>query len=149
MVLKITAEWLWQHGACWSERRRFAELWPNGATITIENVRKALAADLSLLWFINELCLPGEVDAYWQVVAELEKERSRLRNTSDWLDYSARYDLSAKELAECREEFDKLCAELRHKAARIVPVAFMRATRRFQSPRTQAATDRLLSKKER
>lgn len=145
MALKITKDWLWRRGACAPECQRFAELWPNGATITIKNVRKAQAADLNLSWFIDAICSRTEASVYWHTLSELAREREDLLSYHDWLNYTAPYHVSAEALTVCCERFADKWAALERKTARAIFIAFMCATHRYQAPRTQAATDRLIN----
>jgi len=56
----ITKELLAKLHACPGQVARFTEMWPTGADLTPENVRKALAADLSVKWLARNAATPKE-----------------------------------------------------------------------------------------
>ncbi|HUT58708.1 MAG TPA: hypothetical protein VNA25_12755 [Phycisphaerae bacterium] len=75
---KITVAFLRKLGACQSSVELFAKVFPNGATITQGNIKKAWAADLSIMWLAKRILSAAErakfdkdIDPAW---AEYEKD---------------------------------------------------------------------------
>ena len=57
---KITVAFLRKLGACQSSVELFAKVFPNGATITQGNIKKAWAADLSIMWLAKRILSAAE-----------------------------------------------------------------------------------------
>jgi hypothetical protein len=69
----ITAGWLRERGACTGQVERFRSLWPSGAAVTPEHVRRALADGLDVAWLLS----PDLRAEYDRAIAPAEAEYDR------------------------------------------------------------------------
>ena len=55
----ITTKWLKKHRACSEEQVRiFTKEWPEGGEVTVDTLKRAVALDLDLEWFVKALRVP-------------------------------------------------------------------------------------------
>lgn len=67
--MKVTVAVLQQADACPTHLRRFAQEWPDGAEVTLDNVLRALELRLSLEWFVNRFFTYAARAAYDAAIA--------------------------------------------------------------------------------
>ena len=56
--MRITAEWLERHEACYEQAHFFGSIWPDGMDVTLENLQQAQAAGLDVFWLEFSLRQP-------------------------------------------------------------------------------------------
>ena len=59
--MKITRKWLVSQNACEGQVERFAQVFPDGADVTDENLARAKAEDLDLSWLARNPNTPAAV----------------------------------------------------------------------------------------
>ena len=64
--MKITADLLRANDACPDQITRFAQLWPDGAAVTLENLATARTASLDVDWL--RILLPPEFQLRWDAL---------------------------------------------------------------------------------
>jgi hypothetical protein len=114
---RITVEFLKCHGACASQVKKFAKVFPKGASISLAAMRKAEQAGLNLWW------LEQFIDA------EYERQRAPL-----WAEYTrqeaplwAEYKRQEAPLwAEYKRQAAPLWAEYKRQAAPLLIAALLR-----------------------
>ncbi len=62
---RITAKWLLEKGASCGQVQSFQRHWPDGAEITLDNLKKAQRMELDLSWLIR-YCLPPSWVKAWR-----------------------------------------------------------------------------------
>lgn len=156
--MRITGALLREHGACCEWAKFFMDMWPDGANITIKNVRKAMQLGFSLKWFVDAFCDSSEWRRFTEHLRKVEAACTRLTEAA-YAPWNCKYRALCARFASSRlfnsAEYGELCLEadvitdsLDRKLAQVRKqgqlVAFMLATQRFQSPRTRAAVNRLV-----
>ena len=66
VTVKITAEYLYEANACYSQIRKFEDEFPEGMETTKRNIQDALDIGLDIEWF-GEMCLVGDAKKFFAV----------------------------------------------------------------------------------
>ena len=83
---RITAELLDAHGACSREVKRFQELFPRGAPVSMRSFNKAQNAGLSVFWAERLLTVPAW-DEYKKVTERAWPEYDEKATIQSWAEY--------------------------------------------------------------
>ena len=79
----ITVEWLKKQGACSSMIERFSEVWPYGAEVNEENIRRAQQERFDLDWFASHYLTAQAYSAYDEALITADSAYLEAVNTAD------------------------------------------------------------------
>jgi len=74
MTKLITAELLYAHNACGRQIRKFTTLFPDGAEITAENMKRATAEYLDIQWLMEEFAPEEDWDMAMRIARSLRED---------------------------------------------------------------------------
>ena len=87
MTKLITAELLYAHNACGRQIRKFTTLFPDGAEITAENMKRATAEYLDIQWLMEEFTPEEDWDMAMRVARSLREDiaRDNYEEMTNWI----------------------------------------------------------------